>query len=120
MVRGGGALAGRELPGLAQAAFGRAGSARELGREAAIGAAAGGTGMAAHELAPEAWKPTAAMVGGLVGGVAAAGATAPEMVPQVGRTLAGARGAAGDAVRTGGGRAGGGCEARAGAWCRHS
>ncbi len=40
MVRGGAALAARELPWLAQAAFGRANSARELGREAAIGAAA--------------------------------------------------------------------------------
>jgi hypothetical protein len=100
MVRGGAALAGRELPGLAQAVFGRAGSARELGREAAIGAAAGGTGMAAHELAPEAWKPTAGLVGGVLGGVAAAGAMAPGTVGQVGRTLAGARVAADDAVRT--------------------
>jgi hypothetical protein len=76
MARGGAALAARELPWLAQAVFGRASSAREFGREAAIGGAAGGTGKAAHELAPEAWKPTAAMVGGLLGGVTAARATA--------------------------------------------
>ncbi|QJP13732.1 hypothetical protein G3545_08715 [Starkeya sp. ORNL1] len=87
MVRGGAVLAARELPWWAQAAFGRANSARELGREAVIGAAAGGTGNAAGEVVPEAWKPTAQVVGGLIGGLAAAGATAPGALARAGRTI---------------------------------
>ncbi|QJP13729.1 TNT domain-containing protein [Starkeya sp. ORNL1] len=76
MVRGGAAMAGRQLGPRGQAAFGRINSVREAGRDMAIGAAAGTTGKAARELVPEAWKPTAEVVGGLIGGVAGAGALA--------------------------------------------
>jgi hypothetical protein len=87
MVRGGLAMAGRQLGPLGQAAFGRVNSVREAGRDMAIGAVAGGTGKAAREPAPEAWKPTAELMGGLIGGLAAAGASAPEALAQAGRTI---------------------------------
>ncbi|QJP13725.1 hypothetical protein G3545_08675 [Starkeya sp. ORNL1] len=94
MVRGGAAMAGRQLGPRGQAAFGRINSVREAGRDMAIGAAAGTTGKAARELVPEAWKPTAEVVGGLIGGVAGAGALARGGVAQVGRTPSGGRVAA--------------------------
>lgn len=73
----------------AQRVFGRSEGLGDLGKAATIGAAAGGTGETAAELAPDKFKPIARVAGNLAGGVG--GALAAEVPRLAVQTARGAR-----------------------------
>lgn len=88
-VVGGLQRAGVQVSPLVQALAGRSNSGAAVAADATAGAAAGGGSALAQELAPEKYKPAAALAGGIVGGGLGAVATGIPGLARVGAEAAG-------------------------------